>query len=96
MKWLEVISVRNASNGRDVHSELDLTKALKRSEAEIGLRRIQLFRHATLKRDISIHLIFENDNLKEEKSELGLQLTALFEQFGLVNHTLWVLEDDLQ
>ena len=33
---------------------------------------------------------------REEKSELGLRLTALFEQFGLVNHTLWVLEDDLK
>ena len=54
----------------------------------------QFFRHATLKRDISLHLLYEGSEEKVKKSELGIQLAALFKEFGLVNHSLWVLEDD--
>jgi len=96
MKWLEIINVRCAGQVNEVYSQIDLKQALHRTGKETGLKRIRIYRHASLSRDISIHLFYESSELQVNKSELGLRLTASLKELGLVSHSLWMLEDDQQ
>ncbi len=94
MKWLEIIELRTLLNKQDKQKLLDLN--FQRMMAETGQDKnppvIKVFNHGTIDTDYSIHLMFnlQQDNLK--KSPLGLHLTSLLKEYGLVKHTIWIEE----
>ncbi len=94
MKWLEIINIRSASVRNSNSTQLDLKQLQISPEKETGLIGFRFLRHATLKHDVSLHLLYEGSEEQVKKSQLGVKLAALFKEFGLVNHSLWVLEDD--
>ncbi len=94
MKWLEIISLRSAGNGIGGDDEIELGETLFGSRKEEGLKKIRLYRHASLGRDISLHLFHEGSRDEVRKSELGLRLAASLKESGLVSHSLWVLEEN--
>ena len=59
---------------------------------EIGDKNIALFQQADLPSDFSLHLIHPSDTGIPEKSNTGQLLSSAAREFGLVNHTVWVLE----
>ncbi len=95
MKWLEIINLRSAGNRNQVQRQTGLDQIRHCCGKNGGPKRIRLYRQASLSRDISIHLFFEDGERHIEKSETGLRLSASLKEYGLVNHSLWILEDDL-
>ena len=95
MKWLEVIQIRTAQN----KSELlvgELTALLSDLQKKADDPSVALYRHSLLPSDFSLHLIHQSDSNRPEKSETGQLISSVAREFGMVNHTIWVLEKDNQ
>ncbi len=92
MKWLEVIQIRTAQNRSDsLVGELTamLSDLRKKSDGPIGY----LYRHAAIPTDFSLHLLHETGSGPPVKSKTGLLLSSVAKDIGMVNHTVWVLEN---
>ncbi len=87
MKWLEVIKLRSAGKDSQLLEEL-LLSIEKFSQS--GLVERKKFHHAALESDWSVHLLWESNRPEQNGSSLGLRLAKAFEEFGLVDHTVWV------
>ena len=94
MKWLEVIQIRAVGN-RSEKLLRELTKMLAERQEESGVVNTELFRHASLPTDFSLHLTHQSDTNWSGKSQTGLMLTSVAKEFGLVNHTVWVADQRL-
>ena len=91
MKWQEVIEFRSIDNQEMIRA-LDLESHI--TDLKPGNRPLQihLFRHLTLKTDFCLHLVFNSDEPDINGSQLGLTLVAILQEYGLVNHTVWIEE----
>ncbi len=86
MKWVEIIKLRSAGNDpRGLNDLLLPMSDLRQSGLEIGI-----YRHAALESDVSIHLYWDTEGPVRSGSELGLQLARTLEEFGLVDHSIWI------
>ena len=93
MKWLEVIHLRAAQQDTDVMDGL-LNQLVKEIRSEKGSGKIDLFRRAHLETDICLQLQHESEQVKLSGSRLGMRLAMALKNFGMVNHTVWVLDKD--
>lgn len=88
MDWIELIQIRP-------YTPLDKDKAtaafhqLADLDQEKGLTDITIFRDATLKNDICIFFSWSSEVPENAKSNLGLQLAAMFSEFGHIYHSTW-------
>jgi hypothetical protein len=89
MKWLEVIKIRSAGGSLGVLDELLLPIP---GSNQRGLVEMKTLRHATLETDVSIHLHWNSERPESNGSALGLRLTQVLKEFGLVDHSVWVEE----
>ena len=87
MKWLEVIKLRSA--GKDSRSMEELLLSIGKFN-QAGLVETKTFRHASLDSDLSIHLHWESERPERNGSPLGLRLVRALEEFGLIDHSIWV------
>ena len=93
MKWLEVIQIRTAQN----RSKLligELTALLSDLQKIPGGSNVTLYRHSSLPTDFSLHLSHQSDSKQPVISQTGQLLSSVAREFGMVNHTIWVLEID--
>ena len=92
MKWIEIITLRSAGGTRD-----SIEQKIPRSVAEVdqskNLVSVQVYRHATVDTDLSVHLLFECVRPEVQSSALGQRLASALKAFGLVSHSLWVEEE---
>ena len=92
MKWIEIINLRSAGATRD-----SIEQKIPRSVAEVdqskNLVSVQVYRHATVDTDLSVHLLFECVRPEVQPSALGQRLASALKAFGLVSHSLWVEEE---
>jgi hypothetical protein len=86
MKWVEIIKLRSAGN--DPRGLDDLL--LPMSELTQSGLEIRIYRHAALESDLSIHLYWDTEAPGRSGSGLGLQLAQALEEFGLVDHGIWI------
>lgn len=91
MKWLEILSLRSAGNRLELLDH-ELLKLIKEIEGEKGLLEMKLYRNGAVDTDLSLHLHWESPGVERGGSSLGLQLVHLMEEFGLINHSVWVEE----
>jgi hypothetical protein len=95
MKWVETIELRSTSPG-DPLVDMDL-QALASNMPEAGRPyRMVLLRHATIKGDISVHLLFDTDRVPPKGSDAGLRLKEMLRNVGLVSHKIWIETDSFQ
>ena len=87
MKWLEVIKLRSA--GKDSGSLEELFSSIDKL-SQSGLVEMKNFRHAALETDFSVHLRWESEQASENGSGLGLRLAQALEEFGLIDHSVWI------
>jgi hypothetical protein len=87
MKWLEVIKLRSA--GKDSRLLEELFLSIEKFNQR-GLAETKTFHHAALESDWSVHLHWESERPEQNGSTLGLRLAKALEEFGLVDHSLWV------
>ena len=89
MQWMEIIKLRSAGN--DLRRLDDLLLPI-RELMQSGLE-IRIYRHAALESDLSIHLYWDTERSERSGSGLGLQLAGILEEFGLVDHSVWIKTD---
>jgi hypothetical protein len=90
MKWLEVIKLRSAGGSLGLLEEL----LLPLSESnQRGLVEMRTFRHAALETDVSVHLHWISEMPEPNGSALGFRLVQALKEFGLVDHSVWVEEN---
>ena len=92
MKWLEVIKLRGAGTGEGLLEEL--LRSLVKSGQSRELVGIKTYRHAALENDLSVHLHWESDRPEQNGTELGLRLARAFKEFGLMDHSIWIDEEE--
>ena len=84
MGYLEIINVRLA-RPEALETTLQLCREILSSEAQQTFR---LFRSSAFQSDLSIHL-WPNQSDGQSLSALGLSLSRLLMDYGLINHELW-------
>lgn len=92
MVWLEMISIRTAGmieTGKvfDICREILLLAAFEK------LLKLTVYSNARYATDISIHLQWKSYPGRE--SAVGREVCAALKALGLVNHTLWIEQEDL-
>jgi len=87
MKWLEVIKLRSAGKGSGLPEEylMSIDKFNQK-----GLVEINIYHHAALETDLSVHLHWESEQVEQNGSSLGLRLAQALKEFGLVDHSIWI------
>lgn len=88
MKWIEVIKVR-ASKERALILQSWLQKQLQKPDAIPGLEQTIIAEHSTYEGDLALVLFWDSDG-PPDKSRLGLLLGDNLENFGLVDHAIWI------
>ena len=91
MKWLEIIHIRTSESGSDKLIG-ELTEMLSELQEEAGPV-ISLLRQAQLPSNCSLHLLYESDIDLPGKTRIGELLASAAKDFGLVNHTVWIIEE---
>jgi hypothetical protein len=87
MKWLEVIKLRSA--GKDCQLIDELLLSVNKFN-QVGLVETKTFRNASLDSDLSIHLHWESERPEPNGSPVGLHLARTLNEFGLIDHSIWV------
>ena len=85
MKTIEIIHLRLAGSGPE-----DLVDIIRRSIGSGSeLMDIRIYRHSKLKNDLAIHLHRKTSKDKDGASDIGVRLTALLKDYGMVDHSIW-------
>jgi len=87
MNGLEIIRLRSAEIPFELLKE---TLATIPDVGQSGLVRIKIYRHAVLDSDLSVHLHWKSEGPPQDKSTLGLRLAQALQEFGLIDHSLWI------
>jgi hypothetical protein len=89
MKWIEIIRLRSSAIAPKTLKEFMSALANNRHP---GLTGVRICRHAAWETDWSLHLQWESEKLEKNGSALGLRLGQALEEFGLVDHSVWIQE----
>ena len=88
---MEVIKLRIA--GEDPESvEQKVVRLITDVNHNGSIKAINLYRHAMLENDLSVHLHWESESTEPQGSATGLCLVHLLKEFGLISHSVWVDE----
>ena len=94
MRWIETISVR-LTGEPDIPAMRGIVQefgALSGENTPTGLR---LYHHATVESDVDIHIHWDRETLDfPRKSHLGLRIADALGEFGMVNHALWIEDEN--
>ena len=92
MHWIETVGLRTA--GRDKEGAIkSLKQQLRNADHSERRVKIQIYHHATLETDLTIHLLWDSNKTSQRGSKLGLMLAEGLREFGMVDHAVWVAED---
>ena len=92
MKWLEIIKLRTSvQNIENMVNEF--MRPLTKDNLENGLLAIQVYCHATLVTDLSIHIQWETKKASSQKSLVGSCIVNVLEDFGITHHTIWIRQE---
>ena len=92
MKTVEIITVRmDLQREKRLLGELRTT--LDRKSLSDDRVIVQIYRHATVETDLSIHLYWETLGADDLPSDLGRRLASALKEFGPINHSVWFEEE---
>ncbi len=91
MKYLEMIYLRSTSEHypkvKLCLKDIDLSRSNKVNPVSIDI-----YRNFNVATDWSIILKNEKEEADIQKSSLGLHLAELLREFGMIHHSIWVIE----
>ena len=92
MKWIEIITLRSADN---IHKSLtlELLHQIEKLDTADGLTAINICHQVEVGNNLSIHIHWKSEPGSQHKSTLGLTLAHTLGPWGLLNHSVWV-EDE--
>ena len=84
MKCLEIIELRSFDNNcQALEKELnDLLNTKPQS--------IKIYRHSSVPTELRVHILSDCEHAEVNGSPLGILLASAFEEFGIVNHNVWI------
>jgi hypothetical protein len=91
MKTVEIITVR-LDPRRDDSLLRELRQTLETQGVSNDRISVELYRHATVKTDVSIHLRSDSLQADGPPSVLGQRLACALREFGAINHSAWFEE----
>ena len=90
MKTLEIIHLRLGGDKQD-----GLIEVIRKSiGAEDESRKARIYRHAKLENDLAVHLPHESSRTSDQASDLGVRIASALRERGIVDHSLWVQEEE--
>ena len=88
MKRLEIIHLRLAGA-----LPTGLSDEIRQSTTNMGdATLIRLYWRVNVESDVAIHLHLEESGPDNQASDLGVRLAASLQEYGMVDHTIWVEE----
>jgi hypothetical protein len=93
MKWVEIITLRSPGN---INRQLvdELVKGVRESDLPTGTQKhlveIRVYHQSVVETDLSIHIYWQSEPGRQDKSPLGLSLFSALKNLGLLNHSVWV------
>lgn len=87
MKWLEVIDIRIVSKD---HVLIESYLQQLYDQIKDKKQQIRIFNKLNLDTDFSIHLMFDSTDTNSKGSPLGQNIVSTLNEFGLVNHSVWM------
>ena len=94
MKWMEIIKLQIAREEKEQVLQ-EIKELLETIGSSSGMMQAAIYEEGTLYGDLAVLLIWETPSLNKNGSREALQLKQLFREFGLVNHTVWLLSATL-
>ena len=89
MKWIETINLRSA--GIPIESiEQRIPSSVADVDQSKNLVSVQVYRHAAVDTDLSVHLLFDSSEPDPQPSALGQRLASALKSYGLVSHSVWI------
>ncbi len=89
MTWIEIIELRTGENVKKLFRQT-LQQPVSKADKKAGLEKMTMYHNLVLETDISMHLQWQTTEKEAGKTNLGMQITASFEDYGRVNHSIWV------
>ena len=89
MNWLEMIVLRTAGRA---DQPIHFLKQLAGSSLVPGLKEASVCRHASIPGDFAITLIWETKKTKPWGSDLAIGLVQELKSLGLVDHSIWIIQ----
>jgi hypothetical protein len=89
MAWLEIIEIRAVGSKREL-LESQLQDLINVVNQDTNLQTIKVYMHVILETDFSIHLFHDSQKVDTSCSSICTRLVSSLNDFGLVNHTVWV------
>ncbi|BBM87157.1 hypothetical protein [Candidatus Uabimicrobium amorphum] len=90
MKWLENIELRTGENNRESIVQY-LKKLLEEIKDKEKKQSIKVYSHAMIDTDFSVSIFHDSQKIENSGSSLGLYLTSILKEYGLVNHSVWIV-----
>jgi|GEM_PF-2295992 len=90
MERLEIVTLRQTGEV-ECDMALELLHQIETSSDSTNYE-IKIYRHSKLNQDLSIHIRWVNDDLREENSALGEQLVHNLRDFGMIHRAVWIEE----
>ena len=89
MRWMEFIKVQTASSNV-AKILLDFVGECKKCR---GLLEAKVFKHSSVD-DCSLCLRWKTDKAKPLGSSIGVRMSNTLKKYGLVDHSVWVEEEE--
>ena len=90
MKRLEIIHLRLIGSRPPGFID-EIRKSITNQDSSV---KISIYHHAAVKTDLAIHLHLEAGIKDPHVTELGLRLVSALQQYGMVEHTVWLEEKE--
>lgn len=89
MSWLEILHLRsNEEQNRNLIE--DLSEQCWNVEFDGDAQSVRIFRHQSVKTDLSLVIESERNSTSEPPTELGLRLKSALKEYGRVDHSVWL------
>jgi len=89
MNWLEIIELNYGENKPKL-IENDLEALVKKLNKEKARHVIHVYSRVSEEIDFSIHLHHKSKNIEKNGSLLGITLSTVLKEFGMIQHKVWV------
>ena len=89
MKWLEIIEL-NYVEKKPKLIEHDLESLVEKLSKKRDEQVISIYSRVSDEIDFSIHLHHKSENIEKNGSLLGITLSTVLKEFGMIQHKVWV------